>query len=646
MNANLSSANPFSRSPIVTNQDVWDDGFPDLLSHNAHASDAVLKAIENSRNGQCAKTSIVFSAEPGVGKSHLISRIRHQLQKQGGTTFVYASFGKFSDLNRIKYQFQQILSESLMKTGSHGVSQCQELAVLLLKDIFKRLHPKKRLPEDRLVVESVSNGVRNNPQLFEKSLDKWVEVATQLKPQVTDPDILRALLLTLSNTYASYAMKWLAGKDLSEKVANQLGLPNLNKEDREQQTFDVVRQLLDLISDYQELVICFDEIDGTGCDDSGYSKAQIVGQLVKDLFDNLTKGIILTVLMPATWKDQILSLSTGSGIADRVSSSGDIIRLNYLNENSVVDLVKLWLQGFYAEKEISPPTPVYPFDEAQLREIGQDRPTVRRVLQWCKQNWCFPWPIEPPPPGLIPEIKKVEDAFDKLLAEQKSDLLDDVDLLDEALRFSFSQLSGKVIEGVKIIDVEKVEPARENNGYINFKIIGEEEDRKVAIGVSICQESHWKSVTAGLKRLLNYEKFSLTRGCLLRSKKISPSWSAHTSVKTLVYEQGGEWVWLQEQDLKPLIAACLIRNSSAEYEVSLEELQDFLEQEKILEKNPLIQEIMSKPSGQIPEGLLADELPISFPCGTDENSASLESIGSVESEESDDSDDPDLTSFI
>ncbi len=75
-------------------------------------------------------------------------------------------------------------------------------------------------------------------------------------------------------------------------------------------------------------------------------------------------------------------------------------------------------------------------------------------------------------------------------------------------------------------------------------------------------------------------------------------------------------------------------------------MQAFLEHKQTLENNPLIQEIMSKPSGKIPEGLLADELPISFPCGTDENSASLESIGSVESEESDDSDDPDLTSFI
>ncbi|AFY67924.1 AAA family ATPase [Geitlerinema sp. PCC 7407] len=608
----LKSANPFSRSPVVTNQDVWGKGFPDLQSHNAHASDAVLKAIENSRNGQCAKTSIVFSAEPGVGKSHVISRIHHQIQKQGGTIFVYASFGKFSDLSRIKYQFQQILSESLMQTGSEEVSQWQELAVLLLKDICRVKYPKVKLPETYpKVFEMFSKTIPKNPSL----LDNLVTAARQLGLQGLDPDIIRAILLTLSND-CSYAMKWLSGKDLAEKIADRLVLPNLDREEREQQTFDVVRQLIDFIGHYRELVICFDEIDGTGCDDSGYSKAQIVSQLVKDLFDNLTKGIILTVMMPATWKEQILALSTGSGIADRVSSHGDIIRLNYLNENSVVDLVKLWLQEFYAEKGINPPTPLFPFEESQLREIGQERPTVRKMLKWCQQNWHISPDIIVEPDPLI-EKTKVEDIFTKLINDQKVDLLDDVDLLDEALRFSFSELVSKTIEGVKITDVEKVEPAKENNGYINFKIVGEEEGQKIVIGISIRQESSWQSVTAGLKRLINYEKFGLTRGCLLRSKEINSSWSAYAIVQKLRYELGGEWVSLQEQDLKPLVAACLIRNSAAEYEVLPEELKAFLEQNQTLEKNPLIKEIMSKPSGELPEGLSPDEMLISFPSSDD-----------------------------
>ncbi|HEY9664189.1 MAG TPA: hypothetical protein V6C65_37575, partial [Allocoleopsis sp.] len=279
-----------------------------------------------------------------------------------------------------------------------------------------------------------------------------------------------------------------------------------------------------------------------------------------------------------------------------------------------------WLQEFYAKKELNPPTPTFPFKESQLREIGQERPTVREMLKWCQQNWCIPSEIvvEPGPKSdPVIEKTKVEAIFTKLINEQKVDLLDDVDLLDEALRFSFSELVEKTIEGVKIISVEKVEPAKENNGYINFKVVGEEDGQKIAIGISIRQESSWQSVTAGLKRLINYEKFGLTRGCLLRSKEINPSWSAYAIVQKLRYELGGEWVSLQEQDLKPLVAACLIRNSAAEYEVLPEELKAFLEQNQTLEKNPLIKEIMSKPSGELPEGLSPDEMLISFPSSDD-----------------------------
>ena len=217
----------------------------------------------------------------------------------------------------------------------------------------------------------------------------------------------------------------------------------------------------------------------------------------------------------------------------------------------------------------------------------------------------------------------------------KIDQLDDVDLLDEALRFSFSELVEKTIEGVKIISVEKVEPAKENNGYINFKVVGEEDGQKIAIGISIRQESSWQSVTAGLKRLINYEKFGLSRGCLLRSKEISPNWSAYASVQTLRHELGGEWVSLQEQDLKPLVAACLIRNSSTEYEVSIDDLRLFLEQGRILEDNSLIQKVLQKPSGQIPEQLLNEDMFADAVFSADEEDSNL-----LESDNSD------LTHFI
>jgi DNA replication protein DnaC len=82
LNVAIQSHNPFSNAGIVKEQDVWGKGFPDVSTLNAHASDTVFQAIEQVRTSQSSQdkvTSIAITAEPGVGKSHIISRIRHRL---------------------------------------------------------------------------------------------------------------------------------------------------------------------------------------------------------------------------------------------------------------------------------------------------------------------------------------------------------------------------------------------------------------------------------------------------------------------------------------------------------------------------------------------------------------------------------------
>jgi len=82
VNASISAYNPFINAGIVKEQDVWGKGFPDVPTLNAHASDTVFQAIELVRSSQSSQekvTSIAITAQQGVGKTHILSRIRHQL---------------------------------------------------------------------------------------------------------------------------------------------------------------------------------------------------------------------------------------------------------------------------------------------------------------------------------------------------------------------------------------------------------------------------------------------------------------------------------------------------------------------------------------------------------------------------------------
>ncbi|MFE1748624.1 AAA family ATPase [Coleofasciculus sp. H7-2] len=214
LNAAIESHNPFAlKGASVRIQDVWGQGFPDIPTLNAHASDAIFQAIKQVSSGQGKVTSIAITAEQGVGKTHLISRIRHRLQAQGGALFVYASAVRFSDLDRIQYQFLQTLGDSLSQVGSQGVKQWQELATAMINQSIKN---KKSPPES----------IKQFPLWLKKhGMDKLTQAVLRTKPHISDPDVVRAILWTLSEVHAPFAIKWLSGLDISEKKAAELDLP-------------------------------------------------------------------------------------------------------------------------------------------------------------------------------------------------------------------------------------------------------------------------------------------------------------------------------------------------------------------------------------------------------------------------------------
>jgi hypothetical protein len=77
-----------------------------------------------------------------------------------------------------------------------------------------------------------------------------------------DPDIVRAILWTLSETQAPFAINWLAGKDLAQFKADELGLPNPSKttQDREAEALNTVRQILNLVIYYNPVLVCLTKL--------------------------------------------------------------------------------------------------------------------------------------------------------------------------------------------------------------------------------------------------------------------------------------------------------------------------------------------------------------------------------------------------
>lgn len=606
INAAIKSHNPFTNAGIVKEQDVWGKGVPDVPTLNAHASNQVFKAIQfvrNSKSSQDKVTSIAITAQQGVGKTHLLSRIRHELEKVGGALFVYAGVNNYTDLNLVKYQFQQTLADSLSKTGSQQVMQWQEVAAAMVN-------------EGRENPPSPGELVKKFDQAYKVSLAKSKNLMNALQKQViknkpnTDPYIIRAILWTLSETQVPYAIKWLSGEELAQANADELGLPNSSKtnQDREAEALKNIQQILNLVGFYNSIVICFDEIDvKNNSTDDGLPTESVIANFVKILHDTLVNSdlsqgvVILTVMLPETWRDKVNSLPGGT--PDRISkfTQRKPLDLKYISGDSMVELVTIWLQDYYNAKDLIPPDPLYPFTETELKEYGKiNKPSVREALRWCADNFKIetePLPDDP--------FTRFELAFTREGEVKFEEYIEDSSRIAEALYFGFNTLKGKTLEEVMIVEITNdVQPKRKNNNFINFKILGNENGKQVKIGVAVVQDSQ-STLNACLKRLNDYHTFDLTRGCLVRSeskiKQMKKTAATFSLLEELIKYKGGENVDLIEDQIRPLIAILAIYQKRQNYQLTEEQIFDIISKNNITFDNLLLREILSDPSGEMPD---------------------------------------------
>jgi hypothetical protein len=586
----LQEFNPFEGHNIVKSHHIWSDEFIDLPSINSHASDQIFDAIERAHKNNVS-IGITLLAPKGTGKSHLLSRIRHQVKADGKACFIYLC--EYGNLSSIKNQFLQGIAVSLRKPGSSGVMQWQELAAALLSKAFNKTYDPKT------IIAQFPKILSQNSQAVDYFTTKILESS-----EIDDPYIARAIVWVLSQVHAPFAINWLAGRELSESQAKFLGLPELDIENRDDQSFSNAMQILNLIASYTIPVICFDELDGTesveDVTDGGFTRAMIVASLGKDVSNGLHRGLILTAVYDKTWREQIKNTIQSEALQDRISERQ--IELRPLKGDHAVEIVKTWLNRFYQQQNLIPPDPVYPFKEKQLREYG-DGATVRDILQWCSKEIPTGQPSDP-----MKQLEKIYQEIDLRI----EDFLDDNDYLAKALSYGFEHLKGRLIENVLIEEVDcDIKCRASDKGYIQFGIIGTENNQKVKIGVSVAQHSHGKSVGAVMKRLVRYKDFGLTRGCLVRNKAIPPSYGiARQLLDDLTKNLGGEWASFEKEEIKKLIVLYELAKEVDKDEFENQDLNRFIDENHPIDNNLILCEILSDPSGQAPENVVDEDLGI------------------------------------
>ncbi len=597
INEAIARHNPFDKPAILREPEIWGQGFSDAPAVNSEATAAIFQALERAGAFQMKVTSLAIVGESGTGKTHLLRRARNRLQREDSGLFAYASAHHFQDVNLIRYQFLQLLVDSLRRPGAGGVLQCQQLAAAMVNRAIQGLTPSAKAFTPIELVRKLAANTQLKNQAW---VNQLTEALFKTQPDISEPDIVRAVIWTLSNAQAPFAIKWLAGRSLGQWKADELGLPNHAHEPAESAAWETVVHVLQLISEYYPLLICFDDLDAGESGESGLKRERIVASIVKRLWDSLQMaslgcGVVLAIAMsPATWREKIKTLPPG--IAGYISGQREPFELKTIvAEEAIVELVTPILREFYRASNLAPPTPIYPFEIGQLQELGRENLTLRQVWEWCAQNFCA---------AELDPAEKVERAFEEAIASEIGELVDleENSLVAAALYFGFQNAIATVIEGVAIESVtDSVKPRSVNRGYIQFKIIGRQNGEIVKIGVAVLQDATSQSLLAGLKRLTQYKTFDLTSACLVRSpeREIPRHWLAYHSLHRLTAEMGGKWVPIAAEDIKPLVTIWRIYQHREEYGLGEPEIFEFVQARRIAADNRLIREILRQPGSAI-----------------------------------------------
>ena len=615
----LDKNNPFERPPIVTEQNIWGESFPDIPSINKKASDSLFDAVRKVKASDSSLekvTSLVFVSDRGVGKSHVIKRIRRRLQATSEGVFIYASADKYINLSAINSLFQQSVAESLEQMGGENVTQWQEIATLMVAEALRDSKPSATVPSAPDLVAKFDQIYHARREQNIDLVSHLAKVIRKLKPSA-DPYVLRAIVWTLSEERSFLAVKWLAGEQLSVQDAAELRLPTRDQSEREanDSAFKRLLEIFSLIGEYRTAIVCFDELDTKAADENGYPAEYVVLNLVKQLFDSISQSrqakgvVIVTALLPSTWR-RVKQNEQAS--LERVSAYSEPIDLEFMNAESVKELCELTLEKFYKKKDLIPPSPIYPLSGEEISAFGKGRPQARETLKWFAKR-INEIVGEVGDDSLSP-TERFEKAYVNALDQFNLEDIDNNELSASALKFGFekiaslSGLQGQQIGGVVVKGVEEVIPKSKNNGWLQFKVVGEENGEPVIIGVEVMQQTHGLSVGAGFRRLIDIETFELSRGCLVRSldRKVKRYWDSYEHYQQLIAD-GGEWVNLTFDHIKPLFALQYVYEFHEKFDLTHRRLDSLAFTRNLLKNNPLIKEILSRPEGQVAEEALEGE---------------------------------------
>ncbi|MGB3236836.1 MAG: hypothetical protein WBB29_00980, partial [Geitlerinemataceae cyanobacterium] len=564
--------NPFNKEKAISAYEVWHEVMTNLSSLNGHIDREIERAIDDIRKKYSSKIGLAIKGDRGRGKSHTIHRIWKKIAKEGGSIFAYIP--PCDTAERMVSHVRLYLHESLLKPDVDGVTQWQKLAAAAIftlkgteyEEEYQEYVDRCDRPNELKQHIIATKGRKLNRSFldfFDDLTDAIVDIQTEL-----DFDFTKAILFTLFNqaNLARAGLSWIKGDD--NPNIKTAGLPeSIQDESRSLWMIQKICKLAEVAS--CPVLICFDQLDSAAPDyESGDSPAQVVARCIDRIYFQCTNVLLICCVISDTWREIEIM---GSGIPDRVGERS--ITALAPTAEQMIEIVKLRLAWFYREKNLNPADypDLYPFKENQIIDVARQSAGVRSLLEYCEKQ--FDREAQPPENSLL-------NTFNDLLNKVSTPHSDDE--IAEILKSVIKIAHGDTIENFDIGNIDSL------SRDIHLKIIASEAQskREVKIGIRVCESTHPNSFNSAIKKILNYDKLGIEKGCLIRSTPIPKSWKKGQELKNKLESQHGEVVVLKKEEIKPLIAIHKIYQQSEDYGFKKNDLIQLIKEMKLVISNP------------------------------------------------------------
>lgn len=392
----------------------WDQ-VPDLEDYNRPAYLRVVRALKDLSRSSTDQTGsnsqgVLILGEAGTGKTHLLMRVARNLAETNHILFIR----KPNNEEAVAQHIWANVVSSLARTIPTKTSLRSQLDDLLAHVFSKVLIPEfeqdiredkdadqkrrwvTRLQEDPYNLFNMLGEGEKRQDNLDRIRKRTLKYLQFNHPDV-DQTIARVLItycFVVREDRKRVLLTWLAGQDVDETEAKDLGLPPSwvtldetsgdasTQQQREDQALRAIRTVGILSTYYQPLILAFDQLEGLREQPRLTHKW---GDAVREIFTMAPNFLVITCIFPSLWETWF-SPTLDQSVSERIAQQ--VVTLDTFAPQHGLKLLATHLEPSFIKHRL--PTNIFPFTTEDVERLCGKATSPRSFIQAARhefQSW-------------------------------------------------------------------------------------------------------------------------------------------------------------------------------------------------------------------------------------------------------------------